>query len=144
MSSSEKDEFYEGGFIPLPHPMIKHEAFRQLSEASIRVLLCCIRKTTNKKGTQRYNVIFKFTFVEAKKDWGLSDSTFQRAMKQLHTVGFIDYWSPGALYNDVTGKRGPRGYRLSRRWKRWKKNPDERKASGFEEHAEGYYVAISG
>jgi hypothetical protein len=129
----------EGGYISLHFPMLDHAAFRALSEAGIRVLLHCYRKAY---GPDRYRKIFKFTYPEAKNKLGISDSTFRRAMKQLHDVGFIDYYSPGGLRceNDPfreDKKKDPKGYQLSLRWKRYG-TPD------FEARHEGHYVSIHG
>lgn len=120
-----------GGWVPISHEMMDHPAFRKLSEAALRVLLFCIRKAY-KPHTDRYAVIFKFTYPEAEKRVLLSSSTFGRAIKQLHTLGFIDYFSPGGMRFE---QKTPKGYQLSHRWKNWN-------TPNFEAHDEGHYTSI--
>lgn len=125
-----KDDRDVGGYVALSFEMLDHSAFRSISEAAIRVLLNCLRKAY---GPGRYEKIFKFTYPEAKNKLKMSDSTFRRVMKQLHSVGFIDYYSPG-------GRRGseykdPKGYQLSLRWKNYG-------APNFEKRHEGYFNRV--
>ncbi len=122
-----------GGFVAIPYEMMDHPAFRELSEAAMRVLLWCIRKT-NRQDVDRHNVVFQLSYPEAKNKLRMVDTTFRRAMIQLHKAGFIDYYSPGGLRKD--GKAA-KGYKLSRRWKNWGQD-------SFEERRETYFEAIHG
>jgi len=139
--SSKSADWIGGHYVAVPHEMMDHYAFRSLSEAAIRVLLHSMRKAY---GSDRYLKIFKFTYPEANKRLHISDSTFRRAMRQLHKVGFIDYYSPGGLRCEIDpngrieGKRkDPKGYQLSLRWKKYG-------TASFEEKHEGYYTSIHG
>lgn len=132
-----------GPFVAVPTEILDHKAFRSISEAAIRVLFHSMRKSY---GPNRYRQIFKFTYPEAKRRLKLSDSTFRRAMKQLHGVGFIDYFSPGGLRCELDPhapkdkrdkKKDPKGYQLSLRWKKYG-TPD------FEHRHEAYYESIQG
>lgn len=136
-----KDEWFNGGFVAVPYEMMDHSAYRELSEAALRVLHFCIRKT-NRKGTDRFKVIFRFTYPEAKNRSQIGNSTFRRAMAQLHRVGFIDYYSPGGLRCEPDPqrkdkKKDPKGYQLSLRWKLYG-------TPAFEKRREGHYVSIHG
>ena len=128
----KRKEQFVGGFVAVTFEMMDHKSFRILSEAAIRVFLHCLRKAY---GPDRYRQIFKFTYPEAQNRLAISASTFRRAMQQLHSMGFIDYYSPG-------GRRGsdnpdPKGYQLSLRWKKFG-------TSDFEKRHEGYYESLHG
>jgi hypothetical protein len=105
-----------GGYIPLSYQMLDSAAFRELSEAALRVLFHCFRKT-NRKLTYRYNIIFMLPYTIAKKDLNMSASVFTRAMRQLHKVGFVDLYQPGGRWGSEN--QGPTGYKLSMRWTAW-------------------------
>jgi hypothetical protein len=129
----------EGGYITVYFELLDHPAFRKISDAAIRVLIHCFRKAY---GPGRYKKVFKFSYPEARKKLGISDSTFRRAMMQLHSGGFIDYFSPGGLRCDPDParegkKKKPKGYQLSLRWKKWG-------TSEFEKRRDGHFTSIHG
>ena len=122
-----------GGWSPVSFEMQDHPVFRELTEASLKVYIFCLRKSF-RPHTDRYLVNFKFTYPEALNRLGLSNSTFLRAMKRLHSLGIIDYYSPGATRNK---QMGAKRYQLSHRWKKWN-------TSDFENHDEGWFVSVRG
>jgi hypothetical protein len=123
-------------FVPVTFTMMDDPAFRKLSEAAIRVLLFSMRKAM-RPDTDRFSVIFSFSYPEAKKRLMLTPGTFRRAMRQLHQIGFINYYSPGGLRCD--GK-APKTYRLSLRWKKWGKPDFEFRDEGDFESIRSHYL----
>jgi hypothetical protein len=122
-----------GGFVPISYEMLEHRAFKKLSGAAIRVFMHCMKKT-NRKDVDRHSVIFSLSYPELKAKTGMLNSTVRRAFKQLHTLGFIDYYAPGGLRKD--GKAA-KTYQLSRRWKNW---PEPH----FEHVPEANFLSIQG
>ncbi len=132
-SNGDNPNKIRGGWVPLSYKMLDSAAFRELSEAAMRVLFHCYRKT-NKKDTNRFKVIFMLPYSVAKMDLNMSASVFTRAIRQLQRLGFIDFYKPGGKWGSKN--EGPSGYRLSERWEAWG-------TPQFEHRHEGQYETIN-
>ena len=113
---------------------ITYPAWKYLSKTATDVANICRAKrdhaaARNKKDSSGVP-IFEFTFSEAVNFFKISRPTFDKSIKQLLEIGFIEYSSHGGIVN---GQGIKARYRLSDRWKTWspgtkeKQQTDERK-----------------
>jgi hypothetical protein len=100
--------------------MMESEAFKSLTGTQMWILLRFLQKVTwtnTKVGGQKIRVYDKkglmFTYREA-QHFGISDSTFNRAVGELVAKGFIDVEHQGGFYGRDCSR-----YRLSDRWKQY-------------------------
>lgn len=105
--------------------LIKSEAFKKISNKSVRVLLIFFTKVQNaevpkyigtKKGGTEWiisnNDRIVFTYREAKEKYGINYSSFSKSISELVQNGFIDVARPGiGLARIVTL------YAISERWR---------------------------
>ena len=107
--------------IRFPHALLHSEAYKDLKYApAIKVLNWFYEKirlqkvNRKRRGMNRYKLIneaISFTYNEAKCR-GLTDQQFSRALKELHSRGFIDIKEHGTgLIGDYTT------YVISERWR---------------------------
>jgi hypothetical protein len=108
--------------VRIPNDVIYSHAFLSLdSPVALKVLMICHMKTRQRKiqgkrrGKEKYELVdegrFSFTYSEAHL-LGFSVGQFSRALKELHSRGFIDIAKMGS------GLRGDFSeFRLSERWR---------------------------
>lgn len=123
----------QGGFVAITFEMINSQAYRKLHVSALKALILCIRKVKTYNPYDRYKFQFSLTYPEAKKQ-GLWASAFNRGMKQLQEVGFIDVIMRGGMR--FQGKACSL-YCLSRRWK-------EYGTPNFKHQHNGYCKAVHG
>jgi len=101
--------------------MVKSKVWLSLSKTAKDVFLifrtkCQIAKRKGKPGKRGPVIInngeIVFTYVEAKKKYGISASRFRRALDQLVEKGFIDIEATGMGVHKVTTL-----YAISERWR---------------------------
>lgn len=104
--------------------MMESPAFRKLTGSAMWVMLRFIQKrawTDTKIGGRKHRVYEKngltFTYTEA-NHFGLSDSTFHRAIKTLVGRGLLDVEHRGGTFGHGEFKDYTR-FSLSDRWKAW-------------------------
>ena len=126
MALSKKRKFHQGGYAQLEADLIESIAFQALSTAnSIRVLVRFWQKRRfkrkGKKGKGKCtrelanNGEIRFTYAEA-AEFGMSEQTFLRVIRELIALGFIDidYDNQDGF---IPGKgRTPTKYTISDRW----------------------------
>lgn len=133
ISKRKKQNRIQGGFVAITYEMINSKAYRELNGAALKALIICMRKVKTYDLYDRYKFQFSLTYPEAKKQ-GLWHSAFNRGMKQLQKVGFIDVVMRGGMR--FQGKACSL-YRLSRRWK-------EYKTPNFKQQHNGYCEMVHG
>ena len=82
--------------VYLQHDILESQAFWNLSGIAIKVFMVFRMKCVMKKvNTGKRDGVFilnngeiQFTYIEAKRNYGISKSTFQRAISLLIEVGF--------------------------------------------------------
>jgi hypothetical protein len=95
-------------FIPILKNMIKHDSFKQLTNAArVAYMLLQAQKTSNGDT----EVIFPYTHAE---QW-MNRHTFSRSIKQLIELGFIERSSFGGLF------RRTNQYKFIEDWRHGKK-----------------------
>ena len=123
----KKRNYHQGGYAQLDADLIESDAFEALSSAnSVRVLVRFWQKRRfkrrGKKGRGKCtdelanNGQIKFTYAEA-AEFGISERTFLRIIKELIALGFIDidYENQDGF---IPGKgRTPTKYTISERWR---------------------------
>ena len=111
--------------IVLEADLVDSAAFLVLSSTSIVVLMGFMRKRQMKKREhQRRKDVWEilnngrltYTFKEAQAR-GIPKQSFNRAIKQLVEVGFIDVTRPGIGGRGIHNQ--PTTYALSDRWQKW-------------------------
>lgn len=124
-----KRRYTNGAYARLEADVIESEAFGALSSAnSVRVLIRFWQKRRfkrrGKKGKGRCtdelanNGDIKFTYDEA-SEFGMSESTFLRVIKELVALGFIDIDEENQD-GFIPGKgRMPIKYTISHRWRHY-------------------------
>lgn len=108
-------------------------AFRELNGAALKTLILSFRKVKTHNAIDRYQTQFAFTYPEAEKS-GLGHSSFNRAIRELIGLGFIDCVSKGGMRCD--GKACSM-YRLSKRWEKYGTSEFEKKWPGHAEAVHG-------
>jgi hypothetical protein len=104
-----------------------YPAWKSLSKTATDVANICRAKrdhaaNCNKKDSSGVPV-FIFPFSEAVNTFKISRPTFDKSIKQLVEIGFLEYSSHGGIFN---GQGVSAKYRLSEKWKTW--SPDRNKA----------------
>ena len=122
-----------GPFVALTYEMIDCKAFKELNGAAMHALILCIRKVKTYNPHDRFSFQFTLTFAEAKKS-GLHASAFDRGIKQLHALGFIEIVHRGGMR--FQGKACTK-YRLSQRYQKYG-------TAEFIERHEGYCEEVHG
>lgn len=111
------------GVIYISKEMIKSKAFSNLSGKAAHVLLIFFTKRVmkkipiGKKGKEwvcENNGRITFYYREAAESYGISFSSFSRAIDQLVEYGFVDVERPGIGFARIETL-----YRLSDRWKKY-------------------------
>jgi hypothetical protein len=100
--------------------LIESKAFLSLSATAIKVLMIFLTKRqyerTGRRGkeqwTIRNNGEIVFAYTEAKKKYGILESSFRAAIDELRVKGFIDIAESGAVLY-----RSANLYSLSDRWR---------------------------
>jgi len=118
---TEKKQAYkfDGRSVLIEPDVFASQAFRKLTGNEIRVLLRFMQKREwdkkKQKGIRKFkdynNSGLTFPWAEARARLGISDATFNRAIKKLIAVGFLDIERRG---NKLTNE--PTVYSLSSRW----------------------------
>lgn len=109
--------------IRVGYELLHSKAYKSLNYGPALKLLCWVHekirveKIQGKRGKNRFQVKdnghFSFLYTEANQR-GLSDQQFSKALRELHSQGFLDVVKPGSsLKNDFSV------YSLSERWKRF-------------------------
>jgi hypothetical protein len=126
-----------GAFVAVTFEMMNSAAYRKICGSALKALLLCLRKVKTYDDIDRYSQYFTLTHPEAQKQ-GLWPSAFNRGIKQLVEVGFIDIVSRGGMRCE--GKACSY-YRLSKRWKKYG-TPEfqERRYRGYAEDVHGVGV----
>lgn len=100
--------------------MVQSSVFMSLSKSAMWVLLRFLQKITwseVRQGRRKVRVYkttgLVFTYAEAKA-FGISESTFWRAIKRLVEKGFLDIEHQGGAYGPDYSR-----YKLSDRWKKY-------------------------
>jgi hypothetical protein len=127
----------------IPRGMHRNQAFRKLNSSSIFVLFEFLSRRQLKQVPTRdsrkkdwiiiNNGKIFFTYDEAKSNYGISRSTFCRAIDQLVDLGFIDITHQGGgMMQDASN------YGISERWKEYgkkdfliKSRPKDKRGLGF-------------
>jgi len=117
MGIKRNDSWIDGSFVVITSEMIKSKAYRELTGSAIKALILAMRKVKEQGRTERFKVIFPFSYAEAKAH-GLSGASFWRAVSQLHRVGFLDLYIKGGI-DFSNGIKTPSAYKLSLRWKNY-------------------------
>ena len=102
--------------------MLKSEAFRNLSDAAIKMLLIFLSKRqvegTKHKDRERWTIVnngrIEFTYAEG-ACWGINPKVFRSRLVELHRRGFIRQNCPGG-----GNSRTPATYFLTSDWRKWK------------------------
>lgn len=123
----------QGGFVPLTYEMIDSKAFQKLTGSAKMSLFLCMRKVKTNHHIDRFTFQFSLTYPEAKKH-GLWDSAFNRGMKQLQKLGFIECTFKGGMRFQGNACSL---YRLSQRWKQYG-------TTDFQTRHDGYCEAVHG
>ena len=100
--------------------MITSEAFWSLDGTALKVLMVfymkrVLRQMRVRGGSEMVTINngeITYTFAEAKKNHGISKSTFLRAINRLIEVGFIEITEPGGTH--YTTK-----YSISQNWRKY-------------------------
>ena len=107
--------------VYLPREILVSPAYWQLSGVQSRVLLIFylkrrIKKTNHKDRSPSTSILnngeIEFSYIEAKKKYDISKSTFQRALQKLHDLGFV-------TTNVAAGPNTPAKYELLENWKNY-------------------------
>ncbi len=104
-----------GGFVPITYEIIDSLSFKELTGAAMHALILCMRKVKTNNPHDRFSYEFTLTYREAKKS-GLHASAFDRGIKRLHELGFVDIVHRGGMR--YQGKACTK-YRLSQRYQRY-------------------------
>jgi hypothetical protein len=127
----------------IPRRMHRNQAFRKLNSSSIFVLFEFLsrrqlKQVPTRAGRKKDWIISNngeifFTYDEAKIKFGISRSTFRRAIDQLVDLGFIDIAHHGGGMMKDASK-----YAISERWKEYgkkeflkKSRPKDKRGLGF-------------
>lgn len=94
-----RNNYPEAPYWSLPYATIRHDAFRALSGASVKVLLeLRSRYQVRGDGRSNNNGDVSLALGEAATLLGLGKATVQRALVELEQVGFIERTSRGQWY----------------------------------------------
>lgn len=109
-----------GPFVPLLNEELDSKAYQQLTGNSAKLYGYIKRIArivgTKLKVTAERDVIFDFTYSEAKK-FGFSEKTFLRGLKDLWSKGFIGVVRIGGRIKSENGGRVNSQYKLTAYWK---------------------------
>ncbi|MDK9719114.1 MAG: hypothetical protein OEL57_14610 [Trichlorobacter sp.] len=100
-------------------------AWRHLTKNATDILIICIAKQGRAAAYQEKfggRPVFQFTVSEGTKLLSISRTTFCRAIKELHDVGFIELVCPGGILN---GRGCAADYSISKAWRTWQPPPPD-------------------
>lgn len=113
----------EGQYFGLPYVMARHEAFRTLSGAAVKVFIELRCRFTVRGDGSNNNGELTLSLDEGARLLGLGKGTVQRALKELEAAGFIEKVVQGHWYGRkasqyrVTDQRF-RGWPPTRDWQK--------------------------
>lgn len=117
---------FENWFCRIYPRDITYPAWKELSKTATDIANICRAKRDHAKAGGKKDPdgtpSFEFTFAEAANFFKISRPTFDKSIKQLLDLGFIEYANRGGI---VDGKGIPARYRCSECWRDWKpENPN--------------------
>jgi hypothetical protein len=111
---------YENWFAKFYPIEVSFPAWKALTKTGTDIVLICRAKSANApsdaKAKGKGNPVFQFSFAEACKAFKVSRPTFEKTLRQVIALGFLDRVSSGGI---LDGKGVMANYRLSDRWKVW-------------------------
>jgi predicted transcriptional regulator len=115
---------FENWFCRIYPRDITYPAWKELSKTATDIANICRAKKDHAKALgKKYvdgNPAFEFTFAEAANFFKISRPTFDKSIKQLLELGFIEYANRGGI---LDGKGIAARYRCCERWREWKAEP---------------------
>lgn len=88
----------EGQYFALPYSMARHEAFRKLSGAAVKVFIELRCRFTVRGDGSNNNGELTLSLDEAARLLGLGKATVQRALEELEAAGFAEKVVQGHWY----------------------------------------------
>ena len=114
MRKTKKDKNRLPPFVAIFYTLLDSKAYKELSHSTAHALPYFFRKVKlNQNHPEYYTTDFEFSYTEAEKA-GFSRATFNKIIKELVEVGFIDPLYKGGLRGD---KKSCSRFTLSIRWK---------------------------
>lgn len=115
---------FENWFCRIYPKDITYPAWKGLSKTATDIANICFAKRDHAKAGQRakgkrendIDPLFQFTFKEAAGFFRISRPTFEKSMKQLMSLGFIERVAGGGIFD---GKGVPATYRCIDAWRNW-------------------------
>lgn len=144
MSRSNSKKTGEGQYAPLPYALLKSDAWRSLSGASVKVFL---ELHTRFNGSN--NASLRLSYAEAAEALGMGKATVQRAFRDLQEKGFVVLVRPGNWYHrqahewriTTKGVQKVRGKEVpTNDWRNWK--PKNEKRGSDAERLDGSVVSF--
>jgi hypothetical protein len=106
-----------GGFVPLTWKLLNSRAYRNLPVSASKALPFFLGKPHVPYGnTMLFEVVFDFSYREANRCLGYSNSTFHKVICDLMSLGFIDPVDKGGLRGEG---RSCSQFRVSPRWEQY-------------------------
>lgn len=115
---------FENWFCRIYPRDITYPAWKALSKTSTDIANICSAKRDHARAAERakgkkdsdIDPLFQFTFKEAVGFFRISRPTFEKSMRQLMDLGFIERATGGGIFD---GKGVPATYRCIEAWRNW-------------------------
>ncbi len=115
---------FENWFCRIYPKDITYPAWKELSKTSTDIANICFAKRDHARASERakgkkdsdIDPVFQFTFKEAVGFFRISRPTFDKSIKQLMSLGFIERATGGGIFD---GKGIPATYRSIENWRNW-------------------------